>query len=237
MAARRITEINIHCAATKPGWMAGRPGLDKVAEIRRWHVQDTGWSDIGYHYVIDRDGGVYRGRSEQKVGAFEPKTNARAIGICLVGGYGSSATDAFSQHYTPEQEATLRRLISALQDKHAGITRVTGHNDYSTKACPGFKVDRWLKNQPARVFTESKTAAGSGAAVAAGGGLAGVEVVKLLSEATTETKTAVTEAQAAKAEAMAAPADPLRWVLLAVIIIGAGVALYQRWRDWQAGRQ
>jgi hypothetical protein len=87
------------------------------------------------------------------------------------------------------------------------------------------------------VFTESKTAAGSGAAVVAGGGLAGVEVVKLLSEAAAETKAAVTEAQAAKAEALEVPADPLRWVLLAVIIIGAGAALYQRWRDWQAGRQ
>jgi hypothetical protein len=87
------------------------------------------------------------------------------------------------------------------------------------------------------VFSESKTAAGSGAAVVAGGGLAGVEVVKLLGDAAHETKAAVVEVQAAKSEAMETPADPLKWVLLAVVVIGAGVALYQRWRDWQAGRQ
>lgn len=235
--ARTITEINIHCAATRPEWLAGRPGIEKVAEIRRWHVEGNGWDDIAYHFLIDRDGKVYRGRSEQKWGAFEPKVNARAIGICLIGGFGSNATDEFSQHYTVSQEATLRKLIKAVQDRYPTATKVTGHNDYAPKACPGFKVDRWLNRQPPRVFSESKTAAGSGAATVAGAGLVGVEVVKALSETITETKAAVVEVQAAKVEAQAEPADPLRWVLLAVIVIGAGIALYQRWSDWKAGRQ
>jgi len=234
---RNINEINVHCAATKPGWMAGRPGVDRVAEITRWHVVDNGWAAIGYHYIIDRDGKYYRGRSEKMVGAFEPRVNATAIGICLIGGYGSAATDDFAKHYTPEQDATLRKLISALQDKHPGITKVTGHNDYSTKACPGFKVGRWLDHKPPRVFTESKTAAGSGAATVGGLGLAGVEVVKVLGDTTAEVKASVTEVQTAKAEAQADAADPLKWILLAVVIFGAGIALYNRWRDWQAGRQ
>jgi hypothetical protein len=234
---RTISEISVHCAATKPGWMADRPGVDKVAEITRWHVVDNGWAAIGYHFLIDRDGKWYRGRSEQMTGAFEPKVNATALGICLIGGYGSNATDDFSKNYTPEQDATLRKMIASLKDKYPSITKVTGHNDYSSKACPGFKVDRWLNKQPTRVFTESKTATGSGAAVIAGSGLAGVEVVNLISEASTQAKAAVTEVQTAKAHVEEVPADPLRWVLLAVIIIGAAVAFYSRWKDWKAGRQ
>lgn len=235
---RKITEINIHCAATKPGWMAGRPGSEKVAEITRWHVVDNGWSAIGYHYIIDRDGKFYRGRSEAMSGAFEPKVNANAIGICLIGGYGSNATDPFDKHYTPEQDNTLRKLIKGLRDKHPTITKVTGHNDYSSKACPGFKVSRWLANQPPqRTFAESGTAQGAGVATAAGGGLAVVEVARLVSDVAPEIKTATAEIQAAKVDVQAAPVDPLRWILLAAIVIGAAYALYRRWADWKAGRQ
>jgi len=233
---RKITEINIHCSATKPGWLAGRPGSEKVAEITRWHVVDNGWSAIGYHFLIDRDGKYYRGRSEKMTGAFEPKVNAHALGICLIGGYGSNATDSFDKHYTPEQEATLRKMIKALQSKYPEINKVTGHNQYSSKACPGFQVPRWLEKKPPRVFTESKTAAGAGAATVSGVGLVSVEAVKALNETTTEVKATVIEAQAVKAEAQST-ADPLKWVLLAVIVIGAGVALYSRWKDWQAGKQ
>ncbi len=234
---RAITELNVHCAATKPQWMDGRPIKDKVAEIRKWHVEGNGWRDIGYHFVIDRDGQVNRGRKVELAGAFEPACNTRAIGICLIGGYGSSATDAFDKHYTPEQDEALRQLIRILQRQFPAATKVTGHNDYAQKACPGFKVARWLARKPDRTFAESGTAAGSGAAVAAGSGLAVVEVAKLMTETTTELKAAVVEAQTARAEVQAAPFDPLRWVLLAVIVVGAGFALYRRWVDWKAGHK
>ncbi len=236
--ARQITEINIHCAAVRANWMAGRSTKEKIAEIRRWHVEQNGWADIGYHFIVDRDGTVNRGRPVDKTGAFEPKVNARGIGVCLIGGYGSNATDSFGQHYTPEQDESLRKLIRILQHQYPTIKAITGHNDYSSKACPGFKVSRWLAGAaPARTFAESGTAQGAGVATAAGGGLAVVEVARLVSDATPEIKTATAEIQAAKVEVQAAPIDPLRWILLAAIVIGAAYALYRRWVDWKAGRQ
>jgi N-acetylmuramoyl-L-alanine amidase len=231
---RVITEINIHASATKPQWMAGRTIKEKVAEIRRWHVEDNGWHDIAYHFVIDRDGMVNRGRKAEMVGAFEPKCNARALGVCLVGGYGSNANDQFEQHYTPEQDQALRKLIRIIQHQHPTATKITGHNDYANKACPGFNVARWLARKPARTFAESGTVQGSGVAAAAGGGLAAVEVAKAFA---TEAKTAVVEVQAAKAEVQADPVDPLRWVFLILIVGGALFVMYRRWADWQAGRQ
>ena len=42
--------------ATRADWMEGYPTGAKVAEVKRWHVEDNGWSDIGYHFLIDRDG-------------------------------------------------------------------------------------------------------------------------------------------------------------------------------------
>ncbi len=225
---RRIDEINIHCAATRPTWMSERTGAERVAEIRRWHIQQDGYSDIGYHYVIDRDGRHYEGRPIARTGAFEPKVNARGIGVCLLGGHGSAANDPFEKHYTAEQDAALRALIDELRQRYPGIKRVSGHNEYSAKGCPGFSVPRWLDGKPpVRTFAESHTAIGAGTATTAATALAGVEIVAALTDA----RAAVEQAQAVP------PADPLRWVLLAVVLAGAAYALWRRWRDWQAGRR
>lgn len=52
-----VHEIIVPCSATRADWMAGRPLAEKVAEIRIWH-RAKGRRDIGYHWVIDRDGKV-----------------------------------------------------------------------------------------------------------------------------------------------------------------------------------
>lgn len=67
-AQHPVREIIVHCAATRPNWMAGRPIAEKVAEIRRWHLAN-GWKDIGYHWIIDRPGTVLAGRPETVIGA------------------------------------------------------------------------------------------------------------------------------------------------------------------------
>ncbi|UOA25918.1 N-acetylmuramoyl-L-alanine amidase [Pseudosulfitobacter sp. DSM 107133] len=151
---RTITTIIIHCSATHPNWMAGKRTSEKVAEIRRWHVEDRGWADIGYNYVIDRDGTVAIGRDRdhdgdtfEEIGAHTKGHNSKSLGICLIGGHGSSATDAFESNFTEKQEAALRGLIARIEDQ-LGDLAIAGHNDFAAKACPGFKVDRWLKGAP-----------------------------------------------------------------------------------------
>ena len=139
-----VTEIILHCADTRPEWMAGHPLAEKVAEIRRWHVQQRGWRDIGYHWVIDRDGAVAHGRSETEIGAHVEGHNRGTIGICLLGGYGATADDPFESNFTTTQAAVARRLIEEIKGR-AAIRKVSGHNDYATKACPGFRASQLLK--------------------------------------------------------------------------------------------
>lgn len=143
-AARHpVREIIVHCSATQPDWMADRPIAEKVAEIRRWH-RANGWNDIGYHWIIDRDGKVLAGRPETVIGAHAVGHNAGTIGICLIGGHGSAETDRFVYHFTSQQDITLRQMIDAISLR-TSITRITGHNEYAAKACPGFRVSDWLK--------------------------------------------------------------------------------------------
>ena len=134
-----VTEVILHCADTRPDWMNGRPLSEKVAEIRRWHVQQRGWRDIGYHWVIDRDGKVASGRREAEIGAHVEGHNRGTIGICLLGGFGASADDPFAKNFTAAQAAAAKRLIAEIKGRTA-IRKVSGHNDYAEKACPGFKV-------------------------------------------------------------------------------------------------
>ena len=134
-----VTEIILHCADTRPDWMAGHPLVEKVAEIRRWHVQQRGWRDIGYHWVIDRDGAVSPGRRETEIGAHVEGHNRGTLGICLLGGYGASTEDPFAKNFTAAQAAAAKRLIGEIKWRTA-IRKVSGHNDYASKACPGFSA-------------------------------------------------------------------------------------------------
>lgn len=143
-AARHpVREIAIHCAATRPDWMAGRSIAEKVAEVRRWHLA-SGWKDIGYHRVIDRDGKVLAGRPETVIGAGIAGHNSGLIHVCLLGGHGSAETDRFLQHYTAQHDIALRQMIQAISSR-TSIQKVSGHNEYAAKACPGFNVPLWLK--------------------------------------------------------------------------------------------
>ncbi|MDO5643861.1 MAG: N-acetylmuramoyl-L-alanine amidase [Paracoccus sp. (in: a-proteobacteria)] len=76
---RAILKNVHHYSATYPDQDIG------VAEIREMH-RKRGWRDVGYHYVIRRDGTIERGRPESKVGAHVAGHNATSIGICCIGG-------------------------------------------------------------------------------------------------------------------------------------------------------
>lgn len=156
---RPLNEIIVHCTATRPDWWATRTTAQKVAEVKRWHVQDRGWSDIGYHFLIDRDGKVVAGRPLQTVGAHTQGHNTGTIGISLFGGHGSSATDAFFENYTLQQDKALRDLITHLRASYPTITKVSGHNEYASKACPGFNVPTWYKFQSTSPSRMSRLAA------------------------------------------------------------------------------
>jgi hypothetical protein len=146
---RKLTEIIVHCSATRPDWMAKNSLNDKVKEIRLWHMsKPKEWKDIGYHYLIDRNGDLAAGRPLSETGAHTQGRNTGTVGICLIGGHGSAATDEFSKNFTKEQDESLRLLIQRLRDQNPSITLVTGHNQYAAKACPGFSVPKWLKQTP-----------------------------------------------------------------------------------------
>lgn len=143
-----VDEIVLHCSDTRHDWLGNSSFRERYRELRRWHMQDRGWKDIGYHWVVDRDGEIMPGRDEGTIGAGVLGHNAGVIHICLLGGYGSAETDRFAEHFTDAQSRAVRSLIGSISGR-TRITRISGHNEWAAKACPGFHVPTWLKEQAA----------------------------------------------------------------------------------------
>lgn len=180
---RKINKIIVHCSATRPEWMAKSLPSEQLQEIRRWHVDGNGWSDIGYHAYISRTGDVLQARPMERSGAHTKDHNADSIGVCLAGGFGSSSEDRAVDHYTPEQLAALWQFVKDARGMYGPHISVHGHNEYANKACPGFPVSRWMAGQSIQEastraatrtkITQSKTVKASGVSIAASMGSAG----------------------------------------------------------------
>ena len=129
---RLITELIVHCSAT-------REGKDyTVADIRRWHIQQ-GWSDIGYHYVVYRNGIIENGRDVDLVGAHCSKNghNQHSIGICYIGGVDAEGEKAKDTR-TREQKLSLVAILTDLKRLYPNA-RIYGHRDFDNrKECPSF---------------------------------------------------------------------------------------------------
>ena len=113
--------------------------------IRKWHVNERGFDDVGYHYVVcngyeskddfidSKDGAVETARPIRTSGAHAYGHNRNSIGICLIG----------KDRFTLRQITATLKLVQELCDKyHISKKYVLGHHELAnvTKSCPGFEV-------------------------------------------------------------------------------------------------
>jgi len=136
-----IKHIVIHAADTFPDMDIG------AKEIRQWH-KEKGWSDIGYHYVIRRNGTIENGRRNQRdnyiAGAHVLGLNSNSLGICMVGGKARSGQ--LQCNYTRHQWSALEHLWRVLSVEWPNA-KWSGHNDHDkAKQCPTFDVSAWLQD-------------------------------------------------------------------------------------------
>jgi N-acetylmuramoyl-L-alanine amidase len=169
---RKINAIVIHCAATPNGKDIKAAAIDAMHKARGFKRDSQALRSlnpelkhIGYHFVIEVDGNLATGRGIEEIGAHVQGSNAKSIGICMIG------TDRFS---IAQWEALKQQLFTLCENisgqafggnqakmlawfEQAGI-KIKGHRDYSPdlngdgiiqrnewiKTCPGFDVADWL---------------------------------------------------------------------------------------------
>lgn len=118
---RVVTQHIIQCSDSETG---------DVSHIRRWHLQ-RGWRDVGYHFIIRRDGEIEVGRQLNEVGSHCMGHNADSIGTCLIG----------KSSFAPAQFAALNKLHAGLRELFPNLT-AHGHRDFQpAKTCPNFEVN------------------------------------------------------------------------------------------------
>lgn len=134
---RKIDKLVIHCTATPADMDIG------VKEVRKWHM-DKGWADIGYHFLIRRDGTVEKGRDAETPGAHVEGHNRFSLGVSMAGGCerrGKGGPLYAVNNFTPAQFEALRLLVASLWKKYPTIKITCGHRDLNPgKECPSFSV-------------------------------------------------------------------------------------------------
>jgi N-acetylmuramoyl-L-alanine amidase len=134
---RKVNKIIIHCTATPEGRDVS------IDEVRRWHVKERGWRDVGYHFLIRLDGTVEEGRPIEMTGAHTRGHNWDSIGIAYAGGMSKDMTEPKDTR-TDEQKDSFVDLLCQLHDCYGGT--IYGHRDFSEKACPSFDAKTEYEN-------------------------------------------------------------------------------------------
>lgn len=140
--------------------------ITQIRGIHRYHTQSNGWEDIGYNFLIDRDGVIYEGRWAREYGADEPHTgedadgrgvvgahaggfNTGSVGIALLGTY-SSASVTITEAAMGSLAALIASKVGPRDiDPHGSdpyvsasggsttFPNIAGHRDVSQTGCPG----------------------------------------------------------------------------------------------------
>lgn len=129
---REIHDIIVHHTAT--------PSTATVESIRRYHVGIRGWSDIGYHYLVQRDGIIRLGRPDRRVGAHCRGYNRESIGVAVIGNFEETPIGMEVE----QQINALRQLLGDLLHRYPHSV-VRGHKEYAATLCPGGHLAEWLE--------------------------------------------------------------------------------------------
>lgn len=111
-----------------------------VQNIHNMHINENGWSAIGYHYYIRLDGTVYKGRPDNAIGAHCQGCNTNTLGIAFEGNY-----DKRKEMPTAQYNAWCE-LKTYLFNKYGNMP-IFGHREKGSSECPGryFPLDK-VKN-------------------------------------------------------------------------------------------
>ena len=129
---REIKYIVVHCTAT--------PQSTTIDSIKNYWRNDLGWSNVGYHYIIQADGTIVQIADESLITNGVRGHNKDSIHVCWIGG-------KIKDNRTKQQREALIRIISELKAKYPQSI-IQGHRDFPgvTKACPQFDAKNEYKN-------------------------------------------------------------------------------------------
>jgi hypothetical protein len=135
-----------HSAHDDPGMTQSHAeAAEMIRRIQRYHIEENGWADIGYHFVIDGRGQIWEARLLKYQGAHAGGVNNRGnIGIVLLGDFNAHPP-------TSPQVRALTNLVDFLcRTYRIRRDQIYGHSDFKATDCPG----RYLRTILARLRSQ-----------------------------------------------------------------------------------
>ena len=139
----RIHKITVHHTGDKyHSAGSASTSAHEIKAIQKYHQQQNGWADIGYHYIVDPNGRVWEGRPIRYQGAHaRGRHNVGNIGVVLLGNF-------LIQKPSRRQLDALEQLVVQLcREYRVPRHQVHTHSELlngETK-CPGPVVSRWIE--------------------------------------------------------------------------------------------
>ena len=160
----KLEYLILHCSATPPNMEVTK------AHIEQWHLVERGWSKVGYSKLFQRSGNVIdfvevdndQWITPEEITNGAAGFNSKSVHWCFAGGLDKHGGELFGYPdliLTPAQMINFRHELNDFLKYH-GDVKVIGHNQVSSKKCPGFKVSDLLKiyDIPANFITDKKLA-------------------------------------------------------------------------------
>ena len=146
-AMSKIDRVTLHHSGTRFDSLESGVTASQLRSIQHHHQASNGWADIAYHYVVDRAGRIWEGRSLcwQGAHAGNHELNRGNIGVCVLGDYRS-------QQLTQAQTDSLLRLFESIRTKYT-ISRsrfythreIREQNQAGSTICPGNELTHLMQ--------------------------------------------------------------------------------------------
>lgn len=151
-----INEFGFATSATDPAWYVYPGNLadeystvaihhsaipldtdETMQSVQDLHMDSNHWADVGYHYVVDKNGIVYEGRDIHVRGASVAGYNTGTIGVCVMGNFELDLPLEI-------QLAVLQQVVNWLTKTYT-LTHLAGHGEFNPESvCPGKNMMPYL---------------------------------------------------------------------------------------------
>ncbi|MFT5250427.1 MAG: hypothetical protein ACI93P_002169, partial [bacterium] len=144
-SSTNVTHIIVHHTGDGVVFPSNTDYPEKVRFYWDLHVNTNDWSDIGYNWLIDRNGVIYEGRGDGVLGAHFSGMNGGTMGVALIGDFtletpSTSALNSLQNLIAWEATDKSIDILSTSFHSSSGLTlnNVSGHLDGgSGTECPG----------------------------------------------------------------------------------------------------
>ena len=138
-----VRSLTIHHEGWQPftdvGWAESAARVEQVRVAHR-NAKGGGYADIGYHFIIDREGRIWEGRSLRYQGAHVKNHNEGNVGIMCLGNFEE-------QTPTQKQLAGLTKQVQTVMARYKiPLRRVYTHQEWkgAQTLCPGRTLQTWV---------------------------------------------------------------------------------------------